>query len=452
MISMKLDSPTAHAVFQRDAKDKAAIPISGSADGPDDTPVEARLAKGKGGKWRRIGRLTGGSFGGALGPVATGGPYDLEVRAGKESARARNLLVGDIYILAGQSNADGCGKLVDCEPPSKMVHCFYYDDRWGVAEDPLCWYNEAVDPVHWNVAEEDHERMVGWDRDFRTFGAGLGVRFGKEIWRRHKVPVGILACSHGGTSLEQWSPHKLTEGGRSLYGSMIRRVKAAGGKAVAMLWYQGESDAATDAGAHYRANMRALIEAVRRDLGMPKLPVLQVQLSTLYGDVAGFPHWNRVQTDQIAVEEDLPNVATAAAVDLELADAIHVGTAGMKTLGVRLAHLAGRLVYGKKSAQIGPRLKSIKIAEDRRSLELRFSGVNRSLAPKKNIVGFTITAGDQQIAMPVRKVKGGSTVVIGLREPLPEGAVLWYGLGHNPAAGLRDEAGLPCPVFGPVEL
>jgi hypothetical protein len=30
--------------------------------------------------------------------------------------------------------------------------------------------------------------------------------------------------------------------------------------------------------------------------------------------------------------------------------------------------------------------------------------------------------------------------------------VLWYGLGFNPAVSLRDKLGLPCPVFGPVEL
>ncbi len=449
---MKLESPAPNAVFQRDAQNKATLPIGGSADAPEGTPVEVRLAKGKAGKWQQIARLRGGAFGGTFGPVPMGGPYDLEARIGNLKTVVRNLLVGDLYIIAGQSNADGCGKLVDCEAPSKMVHCFYFDDRWDVAEDPLCWYNEAADPVHWNVAEEDHERMAAWDRDFRAFGAGFGVRFGKEIWRRHRVPVGLLACSHGGTSLDQWAPHRLADGGRSLYGSMVRRVKAAGGKAAACLWYQGESDAATEAGPHYRANMRALIEATRRDLGLPNLPFLQVQLAAFYGDAAGFPHWNKVQTDQIDLEADLPNVATAPAIDLELSDAIHVGTAGMRTLAVRLAHLADRVVYGKKSVQTGPRLKDVKVAKDRLSIELKFTGVNGSLAPTRGIVGFSLFAGDTQLAVPVRKVKDGATVVLGLRDPLPEGAVLWYGLGLNPAVGLRDKLGLPCPIFGPVEL
>jgi sialate O-acetylesterase len=455
-MSLELKQPQAHAVIQRDSAGSGNVDVVGEVGGEAGAEVTATLTGRSlpGGKLEAgvVGKVTRGKVQGCLKGVPVGGPYRLEVRVGAQKATVADLLVGDLFILAGQSNMDGCGKLVDTEPPSRRVRCFYYDDRWATAEDPLCRYNEAADPVHWGVTEEDLERAAQADRDFRVLGAGLGVRFGKEIARSQGVPVGLLACSHGGTSLGQWSPGLLGEGGRSLYGSMVRRVVAAGGKARACLWYQGESDAATEDGLRYRENLVAFIEAMRRDLRLPKLPFIQVQLAPWLGDAAQFPHWNKVQTDQIAVEGDLPAVATVAAVDLSVSDAIHVDTSSMRRLGVRMAQVAEGLVYGDKAKLAGPRLKSARVSRERMTVELRFSGVNGGLRPRAGIQGFSLEAQGQAVALPERTVTAPDRVVLGLREPLAEGAVLRYGWGVNPVVSLSDEADLPCPVFGPVEL
>jgi sialate O-acetylesterase len=455
-MSLELKQPQAHAVIQRDAADSATLEVVGETCAASGTEIRATLTgRGlPGGKLEAgvVGKVAQGKVAARVKGVPVGGPYRLEVQVGATKAAVPDLLVGDLFLLAGQSNMDGCGKLVDAEPPSRRVRCFYYDDRWAMAEDPLCRYNEAADPVHWTVAPEDLEQGAQNDRDFRVFGAGLGVRFGKEIARRQGVPVGVLACSHGGTSLGQWSPALLDQGGRSLYGSMVRRVEAAGGKVRACLWYQGESDAATEEGLRYRANLGAFIQAMRRDLKLPKLPFIQVQLAPWLGDAAQFPHWNKVQTDQIAAEADLPAVATVAAADLTLSDAIHVDTASMRRLGVRLAHVVEGLVYGDKAKLAGPRLKSARVSRDRMSVELRFSGVNGSLRPSSGIQGFSLEAQGQAVALPERVVTAPDRVVLGLRAPLAEGAVLRYGWGTNPVVSLADEADLPCPVFGPVEV
>lgn len=455
-MSVELRQPQGRAVVQRDGATHSSLAVEGLAAGADGAEVRVVL-RGKGlpgGALEAgvVGKVKGGQFAGKVREVPVGGPYQVEVEVGGARVLAKDVLVGDLYLLAGQSNMDGCGKLTGMEAPSAKVRCFYYDDRWDVAQDPLCRYNEALDPVHWGTTENDLERAAQFDRDFRQFGAGLGVRFGKEMVKRQGVPVGLLACSHGGTSLAQWSPGLLGQGGKSLYGSAVRRVSAAGGKVRACLWYQGESDAATEDGLRYRANMRAFIEALRRDLKLPKLPFVQVQLAAWLGDAAQFPHWNLVQTDQIAVEEDLPAVATVAAHDLPLSDAIHVSTAGMIRLGVRMAHVVEGLVHGEKSKLGGPRLKSVKMARDRMSLELRFTGVNGSLQPKSGIQGFSLEAAGQPVPLVRRDVVAPDRVRLELREALGEGAVLRYAWGWNPVADLRDEADLPCPVLGPVGI
>ncbi|HJN14228.1 MAG TPA: sialate O-acetylesterase, partial [Armatimonadota bacterium] len=436
--------PQTNAVFQRDENGVASVPISGNIDAADGALVRARVS----GEWTEVATVQAGAFAGELPGLRTGGPHELEIAIGDQMASVGDLMVGDLFILAGQSNMDGCGKLVDCEEPHESVRCFYYDDRWAVAEDPLCWYNEAVDPVHWGegVTEENRAEWIQFDRDFRVGGAGLGVRFGKEIHERIGVPVGLLACSHGGTSQEQWSPRHADLAGRSLYGSMLRRVEAVGGKVKACLWYQGESDANSETAPLFEKNMRALIEAIRADLSQPDLPFLQVQLGPFYND-EGFDAWNDVQLTQLALEDLIHGVATVAAIDLELSDAIHISTGSGIRLGERMAHVAQRFVYGDESKQFGPRLTDITVSADRRTIELRFTGVNGSLLPASGSPGFTIDAGGEQVAIPERAVRDASTVVLGLREPLPANATLWHGRGLNPAVGLRDEADLTVPVF-----
>ncbi len=60
-----------------------------------------------------------------------------------------DILVGDLWILAGQSNMQGAGVLARVEEPSKRVHSLDLADRWSVAREPLHQMWEAVDPVYW---------------------------------------------------------------------------------------------------------------------------------------------------------------------------------------------------------------------------------------------------------------------------------------------------------------
>ena len=160
---MILQQPMERAVIQRDKDGTASIPVAGTADVSDGTEVLGRILPPATAEasveWQPLARAKKGAFSGSLSGAPTGGPYRVQVRIGNKVLTVRDILVGDLYILAGQSNMDGCGKLVDCEPPSRWVRCFYYDDRWDVAEDPLCWYNEAVDPIHWGVAGEGREAV-----------------------------------------------------------------------------------------------------------------------------------------------------------------------------------------------------------------------------------------------------------------------------------------------------
>ncbi len=129
--------------------------------------------------------------------------------------------------------------------------------------------------------------------------------------------------------MEQWNPAKKERGGSSLYGSMLRQVKLAGGKVSGVLWYQGESDALGGAWKVYPKVFTDFIAAVRSDFGQPELPFYYVQIGRFVNgsDPKG---WNAVQDAQRVLVDRVPNTAVVSVIDLELDDCIHVGTQGIK--------------------------------------------------------------------------------------------------------------------------
>ena len=371
------------------------------------------------------------------------------------AAAIEHILVGDLWVLAGQSNMQGVGDLIDVEAPSPLVHSFDMADRWQVAEEPLHWLFESVDPVHWRdlTDPEERKRQAEQQRQTRTKGAGLGLAFANEMVRRTGVPVGLVPCAHGGTSMDQWDPALKDEGGSSLYGAMIRRVQAVGGPIKGVLWYQGESDA-LGAPADFAAKFEAFIPTLRSDAQQPDLPFYYVQIGRFVRDVDP-SGWNTVQEAQRRAAETIAHTAMVASVDLPLDDAIHISTAGLKRLGIRLAKIACRDLFDQDGVTPGPRLKQVALEEDH-VLRVTFEGVNGHLAPATHIAGFSIHAADGTKlplffeAMTDRDQP--DCVLLKLTGEVPEGASLSYGQGMDPYANLRDAQDMAVPVFGPVML
>ncbi len=100
----------------------------------------------------------------------------------------------------------------------------------------------------------------------------MGLSFAVEMVKRTGVPIGLIPCAHGGTSMSQWDPTLKDKGGDSLYGAMIRRFQTIGGKVAGVVWYQGESDASPSAAPKFPTKFEEFVAAVRRDFGQPDLP------------------------------------------------------------------------------------------------------------------------------------------------------------------------------------
>ena len=324
-----------------------------------------------------IGREGGKFADGKLVGVPVGGPYTiaLTIKKGNQTITEAvgPVFVGDLWVLAGQSNMQGVGDLLDVTPPNNQVLALGMDGKWTRAEEPLHWLVDSPDPVHSGDPKTRAERSAK-EHKTRTKGAGLGLPFAVAMVEQTRVPIGLVICAHGGTSMEQWNPSKKGEGGNSLYGSMLRQVQLAGGKVKGVLWYQGESDSlGDDAWKVYPRVFADFIASVRADFGQPDLPFYYVQIGRFVSgnDPKG---WNAVQDAQRRLPERVPGTAVVSVIDLELDDAIHVGTQGLKRTGQRLAKIAQRELFGLVGATT-PTLDRVSRGPNN-TLLVKFKGVN----------------------------------------------------------------------------
>lgn len=450
-------------VAQADASDTAPFTLAGTASVAGMVQVMVASAAGEVKPWADLGAVAEGKWQGAIQGVPVGGPYTFSFRvvdaagAPVEEAAVEGVLVGDLWVLAGQSNMQGYGNLVDVEAEDPLVHVFAMNDEWRVAKDPLHILEESRDTAH-TAPPDDAARQKGIaDALARPKGMGIGMTFAKEIAKRTGRPIGLIACAHGGTSMDQWNPAAKDQGGASLYGSMFRRVVAVGGNVKGVLWYQGEAEANPELCTVYKDKFMALIAAMRADFVSPELPFLFVQLGRfVHADVESRT-WNVVQTTQLAVESEVPGVGMAVAVDLPVDDPIHIGSEGLKVLGRRLANLAETKVYGG-ALSAGPRFASIVRAGTPYGATIRvtFSGVNGGLQYRGLASGFSISKGPDGPDVPsIYKQEVAAddpnTVVLWANE-LPEDPHVWYGRGLDPVCSLDDGANMGVPVFGPVAV
>ena len=457
-------------VLQRNSRQAADLHLTGAATGKkiDKKVVEVRIASPSavlsGFDWAPVGRVQKTDWAADITGIPAGGPYRIELRIqGTNSiALVDNILVGDLWILAGQSNMEGLGDLIDVQQPDPLVHSFDLADEWIVAEEPLHTLVNAADRVHWRTnAQGEPERWTG-ERlqryvEERKKGAGLGLPFAVEMVKRTGIPVGLVPCAHGGTSMEQWNPGLKEKEGDSLYGSMYRRVQTIGGRVRGVLWYQGESDANPKAASAFLERFESFVKAVREDFHDRDLPFYYVQIGRHISD-SNEREWNAIQEAQRQAEPRIPHSGMVVAVDTTLDDGIHVSTPDLKRLARRLADRVCHDLYPRMKnygeLKPGPRPVSAKYASG--LVKVEFSDVNGSLQSEGRISGFSIHKPDGEPVPMIYKARvdpaAASTVLLYVSGKLPEHATLHYGYGKDPYCNLRDANDMAVPVFGPMRI
>ena len=130
-----------------------------------------------------------------LPPQAAGGPYDLTLK-GKNEIIIKDILFGDVWFCSGQSNMVTPMERVKEKYPEEIANAQFPEIRnffISTATDlqePL----EDLPSGKWMAANP---------QDVLAFGA-VSYFFAREIHAKHKVPIGIINASVGGTPIEAW--------------------------------------------------------------------------------------------------------------------------------------------------------------------------------------------------------------------------------------------------------
>jgi sialate O-acetylesterase len=443
-------------VLQRTSRNVSDASITGEASA--DGKVQARVRKGakavKGLDWKTVGSARGGKFEAKLAGVPVGGPYTVELRvdsAPKKSVTVKDVLVGDVWLLGGQSNMQGCGRYEHAEKSHPQVRAFFMNDKWGVAKDPIHNMWETVDEVHIRLCGGNVPKPKKI-----THSVGPGVAFGVEMQKITDIPQGVIACAHGGTSMDQWNPARRASEDSCLFGAMIRRLQKNGNKVAGLVWYQGESDANEQVHAAYTDRMVDMIQVLRDEAKAPKLPVAIVQLSRVLG-WGDRPEWNSIQEQQRTLPEKVKNVVVVPAIDLTLDDSIHVGGPDMNRLGRRLARGMAALTGLSKKDRKPIEFKSVKIEAD------PYYGFAEIRVKFNNVVGELKSGGARPTGFAVRgpdpapiydvTLDGDEAVLhmCGTRSQIQR-KFLYYGFGTDPYCNITDSADRSLPVMGPVPV
>lgn len=218
----------------------------------------------------------------------------------------------EVFLIAGQSNAEGAGDPATYTPPPdnllSRVYQFTDDYELEPAREPLA--KSGVGPgVAFAV---NHLKLAGDD----------------------ELCIVLVPAARGGTNLHQWRPSVLDD---SLYAQAIKRTLAAShyGEISGVLFFQGENDSGgkpTDHWSDWDTEFADWVAAVRESLDNNELPIVFAQIGK---NIKNNPKWDEVKLCQARV--DLPAVAMIATDDLPYAHGVHYTTDAYVEIGRRFA-------------------------------------------------------------------------------------------------------------------
>jgi len=443
-------------VFQRGADGTAAVRLAGvwtpdPALKPEPAcTVEARVVLEDTARppcaacdWRDAAAAGHHAWEVTLDGIPAGGLYRIETRLRQGADpwrltgdRVFHAAVGDLWAIAGQSNAAGYGRGAADDPISLGVHIYAADLRWKLAAHPLHDTTRTAHPVNRDAGCIDH---TPW------------LSFARQIYDTTGVPIGLLPVALGGSPLSAWDPG---EASPALYTNMMEVIRQAGGMIAGMVWYQGESDAGPELAPSYAARFRRFVEGLRRDLRSPGLPVLTAQINRVDGNFVPLRDrfWGMVREAQRQVARSIPGVAVLPTLDLPLSDLVHTSAAGNMVLAERFARAALAMVYAMPNDYKAPDIARATPSADRLTVTLEFDNVRGWLTPHQSpIAEFIVEDADGEVPL-AETAASGSTVALKLARP-PKGSARVHGaLSPNPQIGLRDEDQRPILGFCDVPL
>jgi sialate O-acetylesterase len=413
-----------------------------------------------------------------LDPLSVGGPHTVSVR-GKNTVTFEDVLVGEVWICAGQSNMQWSVNAANDPDLEKATAKF---PRLRLISVP----NVGTQETQWDFNgkwQECTPQTVG------NFSA-VGYFFGRQLHQTLDVPVGLINDAWGGSACEAWIRRdllaadqqyqplldrwaqleanftKLSEkaertpdeqkqfdnlkrlmSGNARPGNIYQGVlKPTLGYGIrGAIWYQGESNAGR--AYQYRELFPLMIRSWREEWGQGDFPFYWVQLADFMAEKPepAESAWAELREAQTMTMTKLPNTGEAVIIDLGEGKDIH--PKNKQDVAKRLARWALAEVY--KVDGIPCRSPHYKSAEKQGSkMVLTFEHVAGGWRPFDvgEPRGFTIAGEDRKFHLAQGKILDANRIEV-WSDAVDQPVAVRYAWADNPVCNLYSAAGLPLTPF-----
>lgn len=141
---------------------------------------------------------------------ASSEPLTIKVQGQSHSIELTNILVGDVWVLGGQSNMEFELHKLE-EGPLEIVSANFDQIRLFTVPQQDGPETRVAFPrqYQWSSFFGRHFRQGYWDvcsPETVPDMSGIGYVFGRRIHTATQVPIGLVDISRGGTSLVSWTP------------------------------------------------------------------------------------------------------------------------------------------------------------------------------------------------------------------------------------------------------
>lgn len=383
-----------------------------------------------------------------LEPEPYGGPYTLTVKNTKDTIKLEDIMVGEVFVVAGQSNAE-----------MFLYECYGADETSKKFKDKanLRFYSgeqiTAVRPNFTSVGSWEH--AYDWVLDYSP---AIGTFFAEALLDLNKdlidVTIGIIRMTYGGTTIEAFMPNSIIKEKKyvqkddepimsGFWNGFMESITPFSVKAI--IYYQGENS--TQLGYGYEPLLRDYLRGLRIEFKDSKIPIMLVQLAGYgYNDYQSDSNeWPIIREIQLRVANTTDNTGLVTAVDLSDSDPLEIHPKEKKEIGRRLAHLGMEMIYEKVNMGSSAQVK--KCYFNGNEVLISFKNIFRKLYFKDDIPkDIQLLNNNWEWHMAETELYGNNTIRVwndDIRDPIG----VRYAWVNNPNISLYNKLDLPVLPF-----
>lgn len=385
-----------------------------------------------------------------------GGPYTITVSDGTP-VTIKNILLGEVWMCSGQSNMEMPMKGFRDQPIAESNdHIFNSDNN----EIRLYTIPRSVQSVALDTSKNSTWKIAN-PADVSNFSA-TAYFFGKMLFDKLKVPIGLVNVSYGGSPVEAFMDKeslvsydfKIPEADTKikltnkyptvLYNGMIHPFIGYGIKGA--IWYQGETNA--DRAKQYQTLFPDFVRMLREQFGYGDFPFYYVQIAPYDYNMYKKPGDNLTNSAylrdaQRKALDKIPN--SGMAVTMDIGDSVYIHPRDKKSVGQRLAMMALAQTYGYKGFQSqSPYYESITYRND--TAVIVFKNASNGLTSYgKPLVNFEIAGADKKFYPANARTVNGKIEVSSPNVKTP--AAVRYAFKDYTKGELFNTEGFPASSF-----